>query len=308
MGRKPAKITQYLASKILKACTKCGEKKNIDDFYTNKEFEAEMYRDSWCKECSRGFAIDVPTLVEYCKNNKRLYHSGLYENSMQRAEATMMDRDDYKKCKDLVQQQYMLGTQCIKYYFQGMNRSPYYDFLYGDTTEEELTENYEKDVTPEQVEQVAEIGLAFDIGKKTFNKNWHGYFTIGELAYLDEYYNGLARDFKLENQSYIDYAKKVCKASLVMDRAFSDMLEGKQGAEKKYKDFKDIFDALSQSAKFAEKTRSDNDTVGLGSLGELVKRLETTGFLQKKIEFEKDDIDMILDDYRWILTSVGEEF
>jgi hypothetical protein len=36
--------------------------------------------------------------------------------------------------------------------------------------------------------------------------------------------------------------------------------------------------------------------------------MENTGFLQKAITFPKDEIDKIIDDYRWVITSVGEEF
>jgi hypothetical protein len=134
-----------------------------------------------------------------------------------------------------------------------------------------------------------------------------GEYTLSDIKYLENYFKGLQRDFKIENEAYIDYAKKVCKASLAMDKAFSDLLIDKPGAKERYMTCQKIFDGLSQSAKFAEKTRSENDTVGLGSLGEVIKTLEYQGFLQKKITFPKDEIDNIINDFRWILTSIGEE-
>ena len=101
-----------------------------------------------------------------------------------------------------------------------------------------------------------------------------------------------------------DYAKKIAKASLNMDESFSQMMNGISGADKRYKEAKTVFDSLSISAKFSEKTRSNNDVAGLGSLSEIVAKLEQTGFLQNKITFEDDHIELINFDLRHVLASV----
>jgi hypothetical protein len=93
-----------------------------------------------------------------------------------------------------------------------------------------------------------------------------------------------------------------------MDNAFAEMQLGKKEASAKYKNFKDIFDSLSQSAKFAEKTRTENDSTGLGSYGQLIAKMENDGFVQKRIEFEDDDVDVVIKEFKYIITSVGESF
>jgi hypothetical protein len=286
-----------------KKCRKCGLKLPLSDFYVNLDWKSEFYKDAWCKKCVQSFVVSEDTMKEYCRFNRRLWKDDVWEWCLTRTKDELERNEEYTKLKDMNKQNAMYLNRVFKLFYQNMNRQQNYRFVH-ELTGYELEELEEKRKTDKNFNK----GLELDYSEKQYSQEWLGFYSKGELQYLDKYFEGLQRDFKLENSAYIDYAKKVCKASLIMDRAFSDMLDGKSGAEKRYKDFKDIFDQLSQSAKFAEKTRSENDSVGLGSLGELVKKMETTGFLQKKIMFEKDDIDSIIDDYRWILTSVGEEF
>jgi hypothetical protein len=97
---------------------------------------------------------------------------------------------------------------------------------------------------------------------------------------------------------------KTAKTSLMVEKTYEAWISG-TGTEKVYRDAQSAFDTISQSAKFSEKTRSYTDNNGMGSLGEIIRRLEIDGFLQKKIEFEKDDVDSIIEDFRWILASIG---
>jgi len=298
MGRNKSRIEE-----IKKECRKCGGKLQISSFYTNRDWNTELYKDAWCKECVRKFVVSEKTLKDYCQYNRRVWQQDLYDWCLATIENELSENAEYQNMKDANKKNEIFLTKVFKGYFKQMGNTQYYRLT------SELSEHEIKDINAKATNNPnSSSELILDYGEKQYNQEWHGFYTKGELEYLKKYYDGLQRDFKLENSAYIDYAKKVCKASLAMDKAFSDMLDGKSGAEKRYKDFKDIFDQLSQSAKFAEKTRSENDSAGLGSLGEVVKKLEMNGFLQKKVEFEKDDIDMIIDDFRWILASVGEEF
>lgn len=275
----------------------------ISSFYLNRDWKDEFYRDAWCKTCVNEFVTDEKSLKDYCEYNCRAFVPRLYDNSIEIANKAVLSNVKYKESKDEKEKEKIFFAELRKYYFTHMGMRHNYVFTnyvveYDENKNDDDSETSSSDNKDEQL----------NYGKKEYSVNWCGYYTKGELKYLDNYFSGLQQDFKLENSAYIDYAKKVCKASLAMDKAFADMLGGQAGAERRYKDAKDIFDQLSQSAKFAEKTRSENDSVGISSLGELTKRLELTGFLQTKITFEKDDIDKIQEDYRWILTSVGEEF
>ena len=296
-----------ISESFFKTCKICGKKLALRFYYTNREWKTEFYADVWCKKCVANHVIDIETLKTYCKINRREYNESLYLTSAENAKIFLDEDKDYIKL-NTNSKLLRYWDKLKKLYFQRMNMRGFYvyDCDFDTDTIAMSDDNKNFGLSEYSLEEI-EINKGLGYGKKTYNKNWCGLYTANELDYLEDYYNGLYRDFKLENTSYIDYAKKVCKASLAMDKAFADLCNGKLGSEKKYKDFKDIFDSLSNSAKFAEKTRSETDTVGFGSLGELIKRMEQTGYLQKKKTFPSDEIDNIISDFRWTLASLGED-
>jgi hypothetical protein len=132
--------------------------------------------------------------------------------------------------------------------------------------------------------------------EKIYSKEWKGYYTKEDLDDLNQYYNDLNTDFKITTRNHKDYARKIAKASLAMDKAFEDFQNGVIGADKRYKDFKDTFDSLSKSAQFAENTRSQND-VALGCFGKVFEVVENHHWIPEWDSYEKDQIDVILDQF-----------
>ncbi|QQP10875.1 hypothetical protein FJQ98_16650 [Lysinibacillus agricola] len=142
-----------------------------------------------------------------------------------------------------------------------------------------------------------------DKDNKSYNKKWMGEYSPSEIEYLEGYLNGLHKDFKIVTENHKDYAKKIAKASLHMDNCFRDVLEGVSGADKRYKDAKDVFDTLSKSAQFSESQRGQNE-VGLGCFGRVFELVETKTFIPEHIPTEQDDIDKMLNDFGHILKSL----
>lgn len=123
---------------------------------------------------------------------------------------------------------------------------------------------------------------------------WMGNYTQEDLTYLDEYLFALKKDFKIVTKNHVDYAKKIAKASLAMDRAYEDMLNG--GSDGKYKMMKEIFDSLSKSAQFAESQRGLND-VGLGCFGVVFDKVEKRMYVPEHQPTNKDMYDNLLDQF-----------
>ena len=139
--------------------------------------------------------------------------------------------------------------------------------------------------------------------EKIYSKQWMGDYTENEIEYLDNYYEELKSNFKIVTVNHKDYAKKIAKASLAMDKAYEGMLNGEQGADKRYKDLKDTFDQLSKSAQFSENTRGANDA-GLGCFGTIFDRVEQKKWIPKHNPIEKDDIDKMIDAFTSINKSL----
>jgi hypothetical protein len=116
--------------------------------------------------------------------------------------------------------------------------------------------------------------MGMDEGQLFYNADWQGSYSVQDLNYLNDYFEKLNRDYKITTQNHRDYARKVAKASLAMDKAYARMInENDDSAHKKFKELKSIFDDLCKSAQFSESTRSAND-VGLGSFGVLFNKVE----------------------------------
>ena len=127
-----------------------------------------------------------------------------------------------------------------------------------------------------------------------YDEKWMGNYTKKDIDYLNNYYSGLERDYKIITENHRDYARKIAKASLQMDKAFDDMINGVDGADAKYKNAREAFDTLSKSAKFSESTRSVND-VGISSFSKVAAMVEAHNWIPEHKPLKKDAIDEMID-------------
>lgn len=127
-----------------------------------------------------------------------------------------------------------------------------------------------------------------------YDDKWMGKYSQKDIDYLNSYYSGLERDYKIITENHRDYARKIAKASLQMDKAFDDMINGIDGADAKYKNAREAFDTLSKSAKFSESTRSVND-VGISSFSKVAAMVEAHNWIPEHKPLKKDTIDEMID-------------
>lgn len=161
------------------------------------------------------------------------------------------------------------------------------------------------------VEQEKQFTVARDIkieeekeaGTRFYSDVWKGSYTQEDIDYLDGYYASLCSDFKVVTVNHKDYARKISKASLHMDNCFQQMLDGVAGADKRYKEAKDVFDTLSKSAQFSESQRGQND-VSLGGFGVTFDTVEKKKWIPKHSELAEDQYDKLLNDFAMIKESV----
>lgn len=134
-----------------------------------------------------------------------------------------------------------------------------------------------------------------------FDDFWNGSFTKKDLAYLNKYYAGLEHDYNLNTTNYKDYAKKITKVSLEMDKAFNEMIE--TGNDKKYTILRDTFDRLCKSAKFAEVQR-DSAEDKLGCFGLIFDKVEKNQWIPEYEPEEADVYDNLLEQFSNINKSL----
>lgn len=275
-----------------KTCGKCGKNKAISAFYTNKEWALEQYRDSWCKNCIQSFVKSKDDLIDYCNANFRKFSEDLWDYALEHGERVCDNSDAYRKAS-IDRKEKLVLEKSIAGYFKQMNLQQHYRFT-GDKSQKSSVQQSDDDEGDQEPDKNS---------KRIYSKIWQGSYTKDELEYLENYYESLERDYEIRTQNHRDYARKVAKASLMMDKVTNDMLSGR-GSEKKYKETKEVFDSLSSSAKFSEKTRTPDTVTGLGSFGELVKRIEEGKWQPTQLKFKPDVIDQIRKEYRHTFKSL----
>ena len=130
--------------------------------------------------------------------------------------------------------------------------------------------------------------------EKFYSQKWMGYYTEEDIQYLDEYLLDLERDYTIETRNHKDYAMKIAQTSLYMNQVYQQLLNNDKGAQVAYKSARENFDKLCESAKFSEKTRSQND-VGMGSIAKIIEMVEAGHYIPQHIPVEKDDIEVIIE-------------
>ena len=133
-----------------------------------------------------------------------------------------------------------------------------------------------------------------EVDELIYDDKWMGKYTQKDIDYLNKYYSGLERDYKIITENHRDYARKIAKASLQMDKAFDEMINGVDGADARYKNAREAFDTLSKSAKFSESTRSVND-VGISSFSKVAAIVEAHNWIPEHKPLKKDTIDEMID-------------
>lgn len=269
-------------------CGMCGIEKKVADFYTSYNPIHKTGRLSYCKECLKNMCKDDKgnIIIEKVKDMlKMIDRPFLYDIFDISVKLYAESENSKRKTRDII------GD-----YFKNISMPQYRDLKWNDST-------FAKNDNIINENNKAEIIYFNKDDEKKYSVQWMGEYTPLDLEYLDKYLHGLHGDFKIITENHKDYAKKIAKASLHMDKCFQDMLNGVQGADKRYKDARETFDTLSKSAQFSENTRGQND-VSLGGFGVVFDRVEQKTWIPKHVPLEKDVIDNIIESFGIINKSL----
>lgn len=277
MTRKKS-INQKLIG-IDRYCPMCNIEKDLSSFYVTKNQLFKVGRVPYCIECLNNIDTDntkqvkkILALIDKPYIHKTWVNSGVTSAST--------------------------GEKRFGVYYRVISSFGHSaDKTWEDSVFEDTGDTLEK--AENNVKQSGE----FSNEGKNYNAKWMGNYTQSDIEYLEDYYLGLDRDFKIVTTSHKDYARKICKASLHMDKCFQEVLEGSAGADTKYKASRETFDTLSKSAQFSESQRGQND-VGLGNFGVTFDQVEQNKWIPKHIPIDEDAIGKMIQQFASIKDSV----
>lgn len=281
---------------ITKICMRCNRVLPLIEFYTNKGWKQQMYRDSWCRDCVKEYCTDKEKLEQYCYENNRLWKDSYWETAEKKAALQLSTDPTYCGASTPIEKKREMMTRSTITNFWGiMNLSNIYVYV----------NNMGNSQSTDSRDQMIEDATKGE--KMVYSKIWRGYYTPTQIEWLDDTYSRYEEDFVLDNINIQDYARKIAKASLNADVAEDRMRRG-EGSYQEYKEAQKIFDDLSKSSNFAACKRKAGEATGLGSLGEIILRLEVSGKLNTNgFTFPPDDVDKIIHDFEHTLRSIGLE-
>lgn len=273
-------------------CTACGKIKDADKFYKSYSFLYKCNGDSRmsiCKDCLLELYAKYlekhrdrrKAVYEVCKKVDTCYLDTLFEAAELQVNKTQKGRK----------------PNVCRIYFQKANSLNQYQDLTFDNSE-----SLDYVSTEQKIKNIEESSESENLEDNVYSDIWMGTYSRADLNYLNSYLSKLQEDFKIITINHIDYAKKIAKASLAMDKAYSDLIAGVSGAEGRYKNLKDAFDSLSKSAQFSESNRGES--VGVHGISQIVEKVENRQWIKSKEEFEKDQLDHLMDQFSNITKSL----
>ena len=278
---------------VTKICMRCKQTRNISDFYTNRDWLEQLGKDCWCKSCAAKCKTK-DEMREYFWENNREWSDRLWEASQKKAEQAASQNTVYQKTTEERRKLILDQLTC-----QNVLKNMQIQYKYEDHSGDIHTLSYQ------EAKENGKIVEEKDPNVKVYSEEFNGYFKPDELKYLEDYYKGLSADFDLDDTNLRDIAKKLAKQSLQADKV-QDKYAAGQATIADVKDAMTLFDLLSKSGNFAACKRPPGDRGGMGSWGELSLYLETHGHpMTRKIEWPKDDVDKTIDEYRYIIESLG---
>lgn len=254
--------------------------------------------------------VNKKALKTMCQRiDKPLYWDDLDSSYNQaRAEHGYLSDDEVAK----------MGEKIIGYYFKNINSlrqtkdksfadSEKDGFVHSNSNmlsaeKERITKKYMNNESISSLNKIKKE-MTMPSEKIIYSEDWMGNYTESDIKKLDNYYKDLERDYKIITENHRDYARKIAKASLQMDKAFDEMMNGVDGADKRYDNAMKAFDMLSKSAKFSESTRSVND-VGASSFSKVAAMVEAHNWIPEHKPMKKDTIDEMIDYLSTITKSV----
>ena len=301
-----------------KKCTRCHEEKKMTDFYSsNSPLFSIDKRVPLCKKCIQELCVNAETgEIDEIELNKtlRIIDKPYYKDSLASSyqqflrEHSYIEEEDVRKYGDKVLGLYFKNIMLRQDKDKSYEDSEKEGFIHHNSNtslseKEKIIQKY-SDIQEQKVNSSTSTPQTKKVEEELiYSEFWMGDYSQRDIDLLDKYYAGLNRDYKIVTENHRDYAKKIAKASLMMDKAYEDMLKGVSGADKMYSSAKDIFDSLSKSAKFSEDKRSIND-VGISSFSKITSIVENHNWIPQHVPKEKDMYDEMLEALSVINKSV----
>jgi hypothetical protein len=253
----------------LKKCTDCRVfKAPVENFYMSYSKMHSDNRVPICKVCILDMldVEDVETVKDVLRQIDRPYISHLWDSAITNVQ----------------------GKEPFGSYMKLISMKDYKNKTWNDSDDDE-EESYDEELTYSVVDE-EDFQVTPIIVKK-----WGAGYNKAEYSQLETLYLEMKTSYEIDTASHRDYLKKICKASLMMDKH----AHPKTGSVDLFKKVSDVYDKLMHSAKFTAVQRSAADkTGGLNTFSEFAEFCEKQGFIPVFPDEVNDKVDRTLHDLK----------
>lgn len=253
-----------LSNKVF--CLSCG----CDDsqFYRTNNPKYKLWGQiPWCLDCltekyesyKKLYKDDIRAMVELCYYVDIPFNEPIYEKALEKSSETSLP----------LMRAYLALYSNLSY---KLTDTP----CFGDS---------------ERFKNIEDVGI--EKLKKIDDPVWGSEYTQQEIDKLNGYFDGLKKDYDIVTTSHEDYARKIAKISLEMDKALAEMSKG--GDDKRYQSLSNIFDKLCKSANFVENQKNKNSVPG--NFSTVFNIVEKGNWIPEYEPKDEDTYDMLLEQF-----------
>lgn len=286
------------AAPVTRQCLRGNHTVDARNFYSNKGWVDNGSRDVWCKDCVAKITTR-DELQRYFWENHREWSAPAWDAAVRKARETLTMNKTYQSA-NAERKQALEDRFAVREMLGLMNKVSYYRYY------DPGSETYEAAIASGRFD-VVETPSDPKSKTKVYSPTFNGSFTEADLAYLTKFYNDMGGD-DIDDAFDRDSVIKLAKASLAVDKAQDDYNAGRC-------DIQTVSNAISAQQLLAKSLnitavqKKAKDTTHRTSWSEWSRSLVEKEIYAPKIEWPKDDIDRILEQYQHILVAVkgGEE-
>jgi hypothetical protein len=298
MKKPPAPKTR---SQVYKRCSECGREQPVINFYSNRLFATQMFKDRWCKDCIAEKCFDEKTFRIYLYKNNRVWKPELWAEAMKLATMDVALTIEYSQLETDEERQKMMQKRAILVALTLMNKPAYYG--YSDNASQDFGVDIESHIEAEKASDREAIDPYYRL--PIFSPEWKGTYTQYEIDSMNKYLDSIVQARGIEDEVALSYARQFVAQSALVDRFAQRMRDDptKENIEA-HKSACLTLDQTSKAANIAPAYKKNDQTVGLGSLGVFIKLCESGKRMGSEPSFPPDQIDAILKDFRHIASSM----
>lgn len=287
---------------LRKVCVRCGQTKDIGDFFSNRGEAQGLYRDRYCKDCYKEMATDEPGLREYMYANGRVWSAECWASAQERAVNDVNTNPEYAAIRDEDIRNSIILKRALVVFPTLMNKNDFYHRFDPDAVSEDF--NALKDIEDERNAKRDSEDPYYNL--PIYSREWGGRYTKYEIDSMNEYYESVLKSRGIDDAIGENYARKFVKQSFVVDKlAETIRTDTSKETLAQYKDAVAALEALSAAGCLAPRYRKTETSYTMSSLAEFINAMEMGEMLMNEPVFPKDQIDGMEANLRHLAVSLG---